>query len=136
LIQVSSTVILEALSAACLKEDWFTKPVFLYLLIEISKRPSMVQQINSRTQLIAQAARSRSDKSRVSRFSGAYKKKFHPRKAFVQKHTKTNAPKNVATSSACRLAIIKRKDASSSRRQCESPIPSNEPKEGFMYIEQ
>uniref|UniRef100_A0A914PFM2 Uncharacterized protein n=1 Tax=Panagrolaimus davidi TaxID=227884 RepID=A0A914PFM2_9BILA len=138
LIQVSSTVILEALSAARLKEDWFTKPVFLYLLIEISKRPSMAQQINSRTQLIAQAARtrSRSDKARVSRSSGAYKKKFHPRKAFVQKHTKTNAPKNVATSSACRLAIIKRKDASSSRRQCESPIPSNEPKEGFMYIEQ
>uniref|UniRef100_A0A914ZBD2 UBC core domain-containing protein n=1 Tax=Panagrolaimus superbus TaxID=310955 RepID=A0A914ZBD2_9BILA len=137
LIQISSTVILEALSAAHLKEEWFTKPVFLYLLIEVLKRPSLAQQINSRTQLIAQAAktRSRSDKARVSRSSGGYKKKFHPRKAFVAKNTKTSAPKNVATSSACRLAIIKRKDTSSSRRQCESPI-SNEPKEGFLYIEE
>ena len=78
-IQISSAVILESLASANLKDDWFTKPVILYLLIEVSKRPSLAQQIISRTQLVAQAARtrSRSDKAKISRSTtGGMKKKF------------------------------------------------------------
>lgn len=45
--------------------------------------------------------------------------------------------KGASTASGSRLAIIKRKDASSSRRQCESPVPNpNEVKDGIMYIEE
>ena len=59
-----------------------------------------------------------------------------PRKAFIAKVGKPGTSKPPTAASAARLAIIKRKEASS-RKQCESPIPSLvELKEGQMYIEE
>uniref|UniRef100_A0AC34RKZ8 UBC core domain-containing protein n=1 Tax=Panagrolaimus sp. JU765 TaxID=591449 RepID=A0AC34RKZ8_9BILA len=135
-IQINMSTILDELASASLDEEWYTKPVLLYLMVEVSNHQSLIQQINARTTNILNANRSKNkmDKSKSSRSQGMTKKKLaYSRKAIILKNQKPFTSMKQQQMSN-RLNISKRKDTPLKKGKTEEG--SALPKSGILLIEE
>jgi len=139
LIQINACSILDSLAASSLNDEWFTRPITLYLVIEVSNHLSLIQQINARTAVTLAASRSKNkaDKSKSTRSSGMTKKKLaHSRKAILLKNQKQllgfQGLKQLTTN---RLNLAKRKEAISRKKPEDNCQSSAEPKMGIGFLE-
>ncbi|KAE9551922.1 hypothetical protein FO519_004881 [Halicephalobus sp. NKZ332] len=139
IIQINASTILDALASSSLGDEWFTRPVTLYLVIEVSNHLSLVQQINARTAVTLAASRSKNkaDKSKSTRSSGMTKKKLaHSRKAILLKNQKQLLGfQGLKQLTSNRLNLTKRKEAISRKKPEDNNQGNLEPKMGIAFIE-